>query len=219
MSGEQAPDGPHRGLLDWLKANRVEYELHEHPTTFTARETARAEHVSPAAFAKAIGVVTDDGRRALVVLDADDRLDLAQGSHRARRLSCPAHDRRRACRVVSRMRCRCDAGRGSGLRVADARGRGNSRRPGAHVPRREPPIHRPRRSSGMGASPRRHVLGARRAPHARAGLDAVLTPPRSAVGTRQSRSEGPRLPARRRPNGHPMARSCGRTRTLEGGAT
>lgn len=79
MSGDQAvPDEPHRGLLDWLKANRVEYELHEHATTFTARETARAENVSPTTFAKAIGVVTDDGRRALVVLDADDRLDLVK---------------------------------------------------------------------------------------------------------------------------------------------
>ena len=77
MSGDEAVlGGPHRGLLDWLEENGVEYELHEHPTTFTARETARAEHVNPAAFAKAIGVVTDDGRRALVVLDADDRLDL-----------------------------------------------------------------------------------------------------------------------------------------------
>jgi prolyl-tRNA editing enzyme YbaK/EbsC (Cys-tRNA(Pro) deacylase) len=77
MSGDQAvPDGPHRGLLDWLEANGVDYELHEHPTTFTARETARAEHLNPAAFAKAIGVVTDDGRRALVVLDADDHVDL-----------------------------------------------------------------------------------------------------------------------------------------------
>ena len=77
MSGDQVmPAGPHRGLLDWLKANGVEYELHEHPTTFTARETARAEHVNPVAFAKAIGVVTEDGRRALVVLDADDHVDL-----------------------------------------------------------------------------------------------------------------------------------------------
>jgi Ala-tRNA(Pro) deacylase len=77
MSGNQAVSaGPHPGLLDWLKANGIEYELHEHPTTFTARETARAERVNPAAFAKAIGVVTDDGRRTLAVLDADDHLDL-----------------------------------------------------------------------------------------------------------------------------------------------
>jgi Ala-tRNA(Pro) deacylase len=82
MSGDQAIlAGPHRGLLDWLAANGVEYEVHEHPATFTARETARAEHVSPAAFAKAIGVVTDDGRRALTVLDAEDHLDLLKARH------------------------------------------------------------------------------------------------------------------------------------------
>jgi Ala-tRNA(Pro) deacylase len=77
MSGDEAAlAGPHRGLLEWLAGHGVDYEIHEHPTTFTARETARADHVNPAAFAKAIGVVTDDGRRALVVLDADDHLDL-----------------------------------------------------------------------------------------------------------------------------------------------
>lgn len=68
--------GPHRGLLDWLARHRVDYELHEHATTYTARETARAERVNPASFAKAIGVVTDDGQRALMVLDANDHLDL-----------------------------------------------------------------------------------------------------------------------------------------------
>jgi prolyl-tRNA editing enzyme YbaK/EbsC (Cys-tRNA(Pro) deacylase) len=102
MSGDEAVlAGPHRGLLDWLEKNGVDYELHEHPTTFTARETARADHVNPTAFAKAIGVVTDDGRRALVVLDAADRLDLLKARGvggaapgRARRLACPPHDRR-----------------------------------------------------------------------------------------------------------------------------
>ncbi len=42
--------GPHAGLLDWLAGHRIEYELHEHPLTYTARETARAEGVDPAAF-------------------------------------------------------------------------------------------------------------------------------------------------------------------------
>jgi Ala-tRNA(Pro) deacylase len=90
MSGDQAvPEGPHQGLLDWLRANGVDYELHQHLATFTSRETARAEHVSPATFAKAIGVVADDGRRALMVLDADDHLDILK----ARKVLGAAHAR------------------------------------------------------------------------------------------------------------------------------
>jgi Ala-tRNA(Pro) deacylase len=67
---------PNAGLLDWLAATRVEYELHEHPLTFTASETARVEGVDPRLFAKVVAVATSDGRRALVVIDAADRLDL-----------------------------------------------------------------------------------------------------------------------------------------------
>ena len=105
MSGDEVVlAGPHGGLLQWLQENGVEYELHEHPTTFTARETARADHVNPSAFAKAIGVVIDEGRRALAVLDADDHLDLmkarrALGASRVRLMteaelaeSCPGCD-------------------------------------------------------------------------------------------------------------------------------
>ncbi|HEX8939169.1 MAG TPA: YbaK/EbsC family protein [Candidatus Limnocylindrales bacterium] len=73
-----AASGPHPGLLDWLASHRVDYELHEHPETFTARETARAERIDPRTFAKTVGVVTDDGRRALLVLDATDHLDLVK---------------------------------------------------------------------------------------------------------------------------------------------
>jgi Ala-tRNA(Pro) deacylase len=68
--------GPHQGLLDWLAANRIDYELHEHPLAFTAQATARAEGVDPRTFAKVVGVRSDDGHRALVVLDAPDHLDL-----------------------------------------------------------------------------------------------------------------------------------------------
>jgi Ala-tRNA(Pro) deacylase len=82
MTGDQDVfDRPHQGLIDWLEANAVDYEIHAHPTTYTARETARAEHVSPATFAKAIGIVTDDGRKALFVLDAADHLDLLKARH------------------------------------------------------------------------------------------------------------------------------------------
>ena len=73
--------GPHAGLLDWLAANHVEYELHEHPTTYTARETARAEGIDPRRFAKTIGVELANGRRALVVVDATDKVDLVKARH------------------------------------------------------------------------------------------------------------------------------------------
>ena len=70
--------GPHAGLLDWLASHRIEHELHEHPLTYTARETARAEGVDPATFAKTLGIATDDGRHALVVVDATDQVDLVK---------------------------------------------------------------------------------------------------------------------------------------------
>jgi Ala-tRNA(Pro) deacylase len=73
--------GPHAGLLDWLAANHVEYELHEHPTTYTARETARAEGVDPRLFAKTVGVELANGRRALVVVEATDKVDLVKARH------------------------------------------------------------------------------------------------------------------------------------------
>lgn len=70
--------GPHPGLIDWLAGRHVEYELHEHSETFTAEATARAEHLDPHRFAKVVGVVTGDGRRALLVVDADDHVDLVR---------------------------------------------------------------------------------------------------------------------------------------------
>lgn len=69
---------PHAGLLDWLASTGIEYDLHEHPLTFTARETARAEGIDPRMFAKVLAVETDDGRIALVVVDAADQLDLVK---------------------------------------------------------------------------------------------------------------------------------------------
>lgn len=77
-----ATTGPHAGLLDWLAAHGVEYELHEHPLTFTAKETAEIEGVDPRRFAKVVGVETADGRRALVVVDAIDHVDLDKAAER-----------------------------------------------------------------------------------------------------------------------------------------
>ena len=67
---------PHSGLLAWLAEHKIEYELHQHDEAFTAKGVARAEGVDAHSFAKVLGVVTDDGRRAFVVLDATDLLDL-----------------------------------------------------------------------------------------------------------------------------------------------
>jgi prolyl-tRNA editing enzyme YbaK/EbsC (Cys-tRNA(Pro) deacylase) len=70
--------GPHAGLLDWLASKHVEYEIREHPETYTAEATARAEHLDPRKFAKVVGVSTSDGRHVLVVVDAPDHVDLGK---------------------------------------------------------------------------------------------------------------------------------------------
>jgi Ala-tRNA(Pro) deacylase len=77
-STDTAQAGPYAGLLDWLASHGVDYELREHPLTVTARETARVEGIDPRRFAKTLGVAADEGRRALVVLEATDKLDLVR---------------------------------------------------------------------------------------------------------------------------------------------
>ncbi len=73
--------GPHARLLDWLAGHGVEYELHEHPLTFTARETAEIEGVDPRRFAKTLALETAEGQRVLVVVDAVDHVDLEKAAH------------------------------------------------------------------------------------------------------------------------------------------
>jgi Ala-tRNA(Pro) deacylase len=81
MNAPTSLDRPYAGLLEWLERHDVEHEVHEHPEAFTARGTARAEGVDPRTFAKVVAVGTDDGRTILLVVDAEDRVDL----HKARR--------------------------------------------------------------------------------------------------------------------------------------
>lgn len=76
MTAGNTLDRPLPILLEWLQRHGVEYEIHEHDPAFTARATATAEGVDPRTFAKVVGVVTDDGRHVLVVLDATDHVDL-----------------------------------------------------------------------------------------------------------------------------------------------
>ncbi|HEY8169103.1 MAG: aminoacyl-tRNA deacylase [Candidatus Limnocylindrales bacterium] len=71
---------PMVALLDWLGAHGLAYDLHEHPPAFTALEAAHVEGLDPHAFVKTLAVVRSDGRRALVALEAGDRLDPAAAS-------------------------------------------------------------------------------------------------------------------------------------------
>lgn len=85
-------DRPHAGLLHWLREHKVDHEVHEHAEAFTAASTARAEGVDARTFAKVVGVVADDGRKALLVIDASDRVDLRKarellGAHDVRLLT------------------------------------------------------------------------------------------------------------------------------------
>lgn len=73
-------DRPYQPLLDWLADEGIEYEIHPHDAALTARATATAEGVDPRTFAKVVGVVSDDERTALLVIDATDRLDVRRAS-------------------------------------------------------------------------------------------------------------------------------------------
>ncbi|HET9085371.1 MAG TPA: YbaK/EbsC family protein [Candidatus Limnocylindrales bacterium] len=80
MTPEITISGPLAGLQQWLAERDVDFDIHEHDEAFSATSTALAEGVDVRTFAKVVGVVTDDGRAALLVLDADDRLDLDKAS-------------------------------------------------------------------------------------------------------------------------------------------
>ena len=69
---------PHEGLLQWLRTHGVEYEVHEHAPTVTALETARSEGVDARLFAKCLAVISAEGRHALLVVDAAERVDLGK---------------------------------------------------------------------------------------------------------------------------------------------
>jgi Ala-tRNA(Pro) deacylase len=77
--------GPHKpglmpALADWLKAQGIEHEVHEHDLAFTATGTARAEGVDPHSFAKVVWVRSDEGGEAFMVIDAVDHLDLTKAA-------------------------------------------------------------------------------------------------------------------------------------------
>lgn len=63
-------------LLGFLAENGVDYELSQHPLSYTAQETADRVHVSGKQFAKTV-MVKLDGRMAMVVLPAHERVSLS----------------------------------------------------------------------------------------------------------------------------------------------
>jgi Ala-tRNA(Pro) deacylase len=75
MTGPLA-EGVMPSLVEWLRAEDIPYEVHEHDLAFTAAGTARAEGVDPHSFAKVVWVRSDEGGDAFMVLDAVDHLDL-----------------------------------------------------------------------------------------------------------------------------------------------
>jgi Ala-tRNA(Pro) deacylase len=62
-------------ILRWLEDADVWYEVHPHPPAVTAAAAAHADGVSPRVFVKVVLVEVDDGRRALLALEAADRID------------------------------------------------------------------------------------------------------------------------------------------------
>lgn len=78
MTQRVTATGPYPALIAWLESHHIPYELHEHPKTYTAAETAHAEGTDPRTFAKVVGVRTSDGSNALVVVDASDQVDLGR---------------------------------------------------------------------------------------------------------------------------------------------
>ena len=81
MKTEMTLDRPYQPLVDWLAAQRIDYEIHQHDRAITARATATAEGVDPRTFAKVVAVAPDEGRTAIIVLDATDQLDLRKARH------------------------------------------------------------------------------------------------------------------------------------------
>jgi len=67
-------------LVEWLEAEGIAYEVHEHDPSFTATATALAEGVDPHSFAKVVWVRSDEGGDAFMVLDAMDHLDLKRAA-------------------------------------------------------------------------------------------------------------------------------------------
>ena len=166
--------GPHPGLLAWLSSSQVDYEIHEHARTQTARQTARAEGVDPRTFAKVVGVRIVDDRDALLVLDAPDQVDLVKArkvlGHETVRLLTESE--------LAALAPDCEVGAipavGAlfGLPTYADYAVGDDRRD--QLQRGNPRLCGPRRSRVLGAGHRGDLRRPRRARRPRAGVGALM---------------------------------------------
>ena len=66
---------PVRKLIEYLESNRIKYRTIMHMPSYTAQEIAASAHISGKNVAKTI-VVKIDGKMAMVVLPASNKIDL-----------------------------------------------------------------------------------------------------------------------------------------------
>lgn len=64
-------------IQNYLERNQIPFECSEHSKAFTAQEVAHAAHIPGNRLAKTI-IVRVDGQMTMVVLHADERVDLAR---------------------------------------------------------------------------------------------------------------------------------------------
>ena len=98
--------GPMKSLMAWLESEGIDHELHQHDRALTALSTARAEGVDPHTFAKVVWVRSDEDGDALMVVDADDHLDLKK----AREVLKSGRVRLVPEEEIARLAPDCDAG-------------------------------------------------------------------------------------------------------------
>ena len=67
-------------LIEFLEQHHVRHEIVRHPERFTAQEIAQVEHVKGRFHAKVV-MIQCDGRKLMMVLPADHRLDLEKVEH------------------------------------------------------------------------------------------------------------------------------------------
>ncbi len=68
---------PVQALKDYLDSHQVNYVTVTHPPAFTAQEIAAAAHIPGKAVAKTV-IVNVDGKMAMAVLPAPEKVDLGQ---------------------------------------------------------------------------------------------------------------------------------------------